>query len=143
MKDSGFTEASPRRNPPPELGRRQVLVLDGLRYSVEMADVAYRRLDEGLAQIHFGAGEIGPRAIASLMLDAWSIVDSVHRFVDFAGEMKGLKQGVWFELLRRRTTDALDLRNDVQHLVGHIRDLASNGGQLWGYLSWAEWDGTQ
>ena len=37
-------EGSPFRRLPSELDRRQALFLDGIRYSVEMADLAHTRL---------------------------------------------------------------------------------------------------
>jgi hypothetical protein len=44
-------EDSPLRRPPLALSRRQVLVLDGIRYAADMADIAYERLDSHLQNI--------------------------------------------------------------------------------------------
>jgi hypothetical protein len=37
-------ENSPLRRPARALSRRQVLIIDGIRYAADMADVAYERL---------------------------------------------------------------------------------------------------
>jgi len=73
---------SPVRRPPEGLSRRQLLILDGLRFAAEMATLAYERLTAELAAIARMQGPPSTRAIASAMLDAWSIVDAVHRFND-------------------------------------------------------------
>lgn len=132
---------SPLKNPPLELSRKQVLLLDGLRYSAEMSNIAYERLFEKLQTIAIAQSSPSTREIAETMLDAWSVVDAVHRFVDLAGSTPGLcKQGPWFRLLKERTSDALELRNDVQHLddAKRLQRLIEQRGQIWGYLSWAE-----
>jgi len=133
-------EDSPLRRPPPNLSRRQVLILDGLRYAAEMADVAYERLYLQLQDIARSTAEPTTREIAAAMLDAWSVVDSVHRFVDLANTMPGLAHGPWLRRVRQQCADALDLRDAVQHQAGEIARLLEKGGQVWGYLSWAATD---
>jgi len=93
-------EDSALRKPPKELSGRQVLILDGIRYAVEMADVAYGWLYERLARMARSSSEPTTRDIAAVMLDAWSVIDAVHRFVDLVGAMPGLPQGPWFRGLR-------------------------------------------
>lgn len=133
-------EDSPLRRPPPELSRRQVLFLDGIRYAAEMADVAYQRLFDGLKQLADSRPVPSTRDIARVMLDAWSIVDAVHRFVDLVEGLPGLKHGPWLRLLRDRCGDLLALRDDVQHQNERAVVVPGRPNQLWGYLSWAEVD---
>lgn len=134
-----LTESSPLRKPPAELSRRQVLVLDGIRYAAEMAHIAYERLATHLQTIAASDGEPRVRDIGTAMLDAWSIVDSAHRFRDMLANLPGLPNQPWKRLLSDRTEDVATLRNKVQHQLGEISDLVTGGGQLWGYLSWAEY----
>jgi len=133
-----ISEDSPLRRPPAEFSRRQVLILDGIRYAAEMAHVAHERLSAHLQGIAASPGEPRVRDTAAAMLDAWSIVDSAHRFGDLVGSLPGLPNSPWRRLLRQRTVDVAELRDRVQHQLGEIDSLVSNGGQLWGYLSWAE-----
>ena len=141
MRSPIVPEDSPLRRPPPDLSRRQVLILDGIRYAGEMADLVYGRVYDGLQGIARSRSEPSTRTIAAVMLDAWSVVDAVHRFVDLAGALPGLPHGTWLRLLRSRTFDALAIRDDVQHQKDSKR-LAKleSGGQIWGYLSWAATD---
>lgn len=133
-------ENSPLRRPPSELSRRQVLFLDGIRYAAEMADVAYQRLSEELMRLAESPDEPSTRDIARLMLDAWSIVDAVHRFFDIVGAMPGLAQGSWLRVLRDRCGDLLALRDDIQHQNERAVIVPGRPNQLWGYLSWAAVD---
>lgn len=133
-----ISEDSPLRRPPRDLSRKQVLILDGIRYAADMADIAYERLANHLQVVAASEAEPMVRDIATAMLDAWSIVDSVHRFRDLVANLPGLPNSVWRRLLDERTGDVADLRNSVQHQLGEVEGLISGGGQLWGYLSWAE-----
>lgn len=131
-------EDSPLRRPPSTFSRRQVLVLDGIRYAAEMAHIAYDRLYAHLQSVAASRTEPRVRDTAIAMLDAWSIVDSAHRLRDLVDSMPGLANSTWKRLLRERTDDIAALRNCVQHQLDEINALCSLGGQLWGYLSWAE-----
>lgn len=131
-------EDSPLRRPSVEFSRRQLLILDGLRYAADMADIAYARLESHLQSLAASNGEPAVRDIAMAMLDAWSIVDSAHRFRDLLDNLPGLKKSDWVRLLRARTEDVASLRNCVQHQLGELDDLALYGRGVWGYLSWAE-----
>src|SRR4051812_16197459 len=75
-------EESPLRHPPAELSRRQVYILDGIRFAAEMAHIAYERLSTLLQGVASSSHEPSTRDIATAMLDAWSIVDSAHHFRD-------------------------------------------------------------
>jgi hypothetical protein len=84
-----LADDSPIRLPPDRLSRRQLLVLDGLRFAAEMAVLAYERLAEDLTTIAGMRGSPSTRAIASAMMDAWSIIDAVHRFNDLLANLLG------------------------------------------------------
>jgi hypothetical protein len=103
-----------------------------------MAHIAYERLDRHLQGLSAMSGKPGFRESATAMLDAWSIVDSAHRMRDLVEHLPGLPNSKWKRLLQDRTGEVAELRNCVQHQLGEIENLISNGGQLWGFLSWAE-----
>ncbi len=131
-------EDSPLRRPPDAFSRRQVLILDGIRYAAEMAHIAYERMSAHLQGIAASQEEPRVRDSAAAMLDAWSIVDSAHRFRDLVSNLPGLPNSLWRRVLQERTEDVAELRDCVQHQLDRIKGLISDGGQLWGYLSWAE-----
>lgn len=132
-----FAHDSQLRNPPLSFSKRQILVLDCLRYSAEMAHLAYERLRKTLANIQSADSNAIVTESASALQDAWSIIDSANRFRDFLPHMPGVKQGVWVRQLKEQTVEADYLRNRVQHQLGEINKLVIAGGQIWGYLSWA------
>lgn len=131
-------EDSPLRKPPAAFSRKQVIILDGIRYAAEMADIAYERLCLTLQEMAAALTEPLVRDNATAMLDAWSIVDSSHRFRDLIANLPGVANSAWKRNLRDHTSDVDALRDRVQHQLGEIDGLVENGGQLWGYLSWAE-----
>lgn len=70
------------RQLPPELDRRQVLFLDGVRHTGEIADLAYERLKSTLTQIaiqELSLDELRP-FFTSACLDAWALINVIDRF---------------------------------------------------------------
>jgi len=76
--------------------------------------------------------------IAAAIADAWTIIDSAHRFSDLVENLPGLPNSDWRKLLNIRLKETRGLRNCVQHQIGEIDGLIQNEGQIWGYLSWAQ-----
>lgn len=77
-----ISDGSPLRRLPSELDRRQALFLDGIRYSVEMADLAYTRLRQtlfNLAEQRGSGTSLDHWLFVSAVQDAWSLIDSLHR----------------------------------------------------------------
>lgn len=132
-----FPNGSPLRNAPPSFSKKQILFLDGLRYSAEMAHIAYERLRETLSHIEEADSRLIASESASALQDAWSIIDSVNRFRDLLPHMPGIEKGAWLRLLKERTSVVATLRDCVQHQQKEIDKLIRAGGQIWGYLSWA------
>jgi hypothetical protein len=128
------------RSLPTELSRRQILILDGIRYAAEIADIAYERLERTLQGIaaDYMVEIPPPRGIATALLDAWTIVDSAHRYGDLVHRTPGIPNAPWKRLLRDRIAAAGELRNAVQHQLEEVGRLEAEHGQIWGYLSWAE-----
>jgi len=67
--------------------------IEGIRFSIETADLAYRRLRDTL--IVLGTQETADPdspSTASAMLDAWSIIDSLHRLRGLMRNMPGIEK---------------------------------------------------
>lgn len=76
-----FDLDSPFLSVPADLARKQVLVLDGIRYAVAIAELAHARLLQSLDAIVRVSND-HPRLrshIAIATADVWTIVDSIHR----------------------------------------------------------------
>jgi len=121
--------------------RKQMLYLDGIRYSIQIADLAYSRLCESLLRLHkrrkgLEEGELTV-TITGAMLDAWSIIDSIVRLRGLLGQTPNLKQNVpQLQLFKRKTETVPKLRNRVQHLNHEIEQLVAKEIPALGVISW-------
>lgn len=130
---------SPFRRVPVETNRKQMLFYDGITYSVEMADLAHDRLRETLYEIAQSPHdpESDPHDFASAVLDAWSIVDLIHRLRGLIEQAPGIKQKSPPSLsFLKKTAGVERLRNSVQHLNQQIHKIADLNIPVWGALSW-------
>ena len=126
---------------PVQMETVQAGFLDAIRLSAEIGGLAYARLshcleivglrNEGLLPI--------PGEVAGLFLDAWSVVDAVHRIRELLLQMRGVKRSMpaW-QLFIRETEDVNSLRNTVQHLSNEIAEMTRNGWSTWGRLGWLQ-----
>ncbi|WP_394825657.1 hypothetical protein [Pendulispora albinea] len=126
---------------PADLPLRERVWLEGVGFSVAVADLAFERLRALLLQI----SDEGLRAAESIPLalaDAWTYVDGAHRLSDLLGCGAGTLGTSDLGRLGRDFTKAskpiLELRNSVQH-VGHTEfaRAQATGIPIWGVVSWA------
>lgn len=142
MNETSVTELSkdsPLRRLPAQLNLRQRLFLDGIRLSIEMVLVAYDRLWRLLSRLsELPSGTPSPDgAHAAAMLDAWSIIDGVHRLRYLLQQTPNLKKSaVTLQLFRRQSQGVEDLRHHVQHLDQEYAAAQNNDGPAWGQLAW-------
>lgn len=105
---------------PDWLQNKQALFFDGIRYSFGMAKMAHNRLQETLYSLATGDMENRDNLCAftaSAMLDAWSIIDSVHRFSSLLMHTPGIKKrSPELHIFYDKTKSVEDLRNTIQHL---------------------------
>jgi hypothetical protein len=128
------------RRVPVGLDRRQQIVLDGLRISADVIDLCFRRLTAALRLLPIQPADTAERVelACSANLDAWTIVDHVHRFSELLRQMPMVKQNLpQFQLLFRAATEAEQMRNYIQHVRNEINALSSSGQSVWGSLTWA------
>ena len=135
-KDSALRRLPDKSDP------RRAMFLDGIRYSVEMADLAYGRLQSGLQALSTENDTDGSQEHASLFvepfLDAWSIVDSIHRLRELLEHMPGSKKAKSpsYQLFARKTLPVRQFRNAIQHLRKELRQVSSPTWPVWGVLDW-------
>jgi hypothetical protein len=129
------------RRIPSVINYRQRLFFEGIRFSIEMADLAHSRLRGTLPQITFMRDPSPDNpVIVSAMLDAWAIVDSLHRLrglIEAMPGLKGKKKSPKIRSLMEATANVGALRNTVQHLGTEIH--AAFDDKSWtvfGTLSW-------
>src|SRR5438132_13426895 len=111
----------------PEEIRRAALYLDGLRYSLSMADIAVSRLQptlDEIARLH-DAKQDAETQVSSALLDAWSLVDMCHRARELVQSTPTLPHRLpGIQVFLRATSQIEDLRNYVQHFRSRIHDSA-------------------
>jgi len=129
---------SPLRRIPARLESRQRLFLDGIRYSAEMTELAYARLchtaEEATRRVNNEA-ELGALHSA-LFLDAWSMVDSIHRLRALVLSLHALDGSAPPQPFLDSTSAFYELRNLSQHLNRRLPGMASRNEPVWGSLSW-------
>lgn len=119
--------------------RRDVFILDGVRFSLEMERAAYSRLLRAMRGIERGPADKPPGdAIALRALEsAWSVCDSVHRVRGLVGQVRGLSHGEpTMQLFFRAAKGVEDARNFIQHIGSGIGKLGELTVPLVGQLRW-------
>jgi hypothetical protein len=125
------------RDLPQSVSPTQEMFLDGIRYSIEMAEIAYRRLYDHLVAISQRPDLDATGRFPDLFLDAFSVVDSAHRLQALIRGTKGMKSKTpEVQILLRALIPTEGLRNGVQHLSTEIPKLANSPNPAWGSLAW-------
>lgn len=131
-----ISDESPFRSLSRDIPRRQILQLDGLRLSAEMAWLAYESLQNLLIELSKeDRGPLGDRVVRGL-LHAYSVIDSGHRFRELLQHFRGLEHNAVYEIFMRGTKDVEPLRHIVQHLRGNVDRIAEEGLAALGTLTW-------
>ena len=132
------------KNLPVETDRKVVLYLDGIRFSAEIIEAAYYRLETitgELAADDYDKDNIS-RYVVDAVTNAWGIVDCTHRLRELIQQAPGLKQKLpEVQQFVRRTEPVEDLRHFVQHFRNNIHDFVEQRSSLWGNISWSEKQG--
>ena len=135
-----ISKESPLRRIPSALNMRQTLFLDAIRYSVEMSFIAYSRLKETLLSLTLESTEKASKPhipSENIMLDAWAIIDSIHRLRILLEQFPYMKQkSSGLVLFYKQTEKIKTLRNNIQHINRDIDSLVENKIPVLGSLSW-------
>lgn len=102
---------SPLRRPPQPISEQQIVLLDGIRYSADMAGIAIDRLWDQLCFLDSTEETVEAHHIAAAALDAWSVIDAAHRMHDLIENLPGLPNSPWRRIFRQRMADALAQRH--------------------------------
>ena len=131
-----LSEDSVLRKLPHGLPKKQIVFLDALRVSAEIARQSY---DDLFAELRV-LGEKGdperPKNFLSAIRHTWTFVDSVHRFRVVLQQAPGIKHNHVYELFMRRTECVTDMRNTAQHLNQQLPGIAQRSQGAYGTLTW-------
>lgn len=130
-------------------GLKVILFKDGIRYSINMANLAFSRLKLDLMALtkntysnrKCNEDELTKEQIFTCQLSAlshaWQIVDSVNRLKDLLMQCPNLKhKDPEYALFKRNTEDIEQLRNNIQHLNKEIENYIKQQIPAWGTLNW-------
>lgn len=127
---------------PANVSPKQAFFLDGVRHAVEIMDVAFGRLRNGLTRAALEPPQAAdlPLVNAGLFLDAWAVVDAVDRFrqlyLEFPG-MTRVSSAPEIQPLRVALQSFRDLRNVADHLAQRSEFVLAKGdGAALGELTW-------
>ncbi|MGH9387159.1 MAG: hypothetical protein ACRD2N_23055 [Vicinamibacterales bacterium] len=127
---------SPLWKLPHGLDPLQASFLDAIRLSVQFIDVAYNRVEDTLTNLKLDSDralQLGPTAL----MDAWTIVDAVHRLRALVSGMPRYKNRAPSKrLFLMRTVGVEALRNSFQHLVNDLHERTQSDLPVLGALTW-------
>jgi hypothetical protein len=129
---------SPLRRIPASFNVRQRAYFDGIVYSIEIADMAYRRLRETLWGISEKIDEDDEiQEYVQAVADAWLVIDSLNRLRALCISAPLMAEKEYCRGFVQNLHPVKGMRNNVQHLDGRIDIMVSKKQPVWGSLSWA------
>lgn len=113
--------------------RQQALFLDGMRMSIDMAQISYRRLQETLVP------DNSPESAAEASLDAWAVVDTLNRLRMLINRTPCLRRNSpGTQVIVRALMPVKTLRDAVQHMDEKVGGLTAINAPLWGGIAWVQ-----
>lgn len=135
-----ITEDSPLRKLP-HCEPTQKLFLDGIRFTIEMVDLSFNRLCSALWHASDTKQErqkkqIPPQLFGAVLLDAWSMIDSIERLRTLVQKMRGLKRTEPIRDFLKYTEKIRLFRNRLHHLNEDLAKGLYVGKPVLGSVSW-------
>ena len=124
------------RKLPDGLKQSDRMLLDGIRYSVEMAEIGYKRLINSLYLISFSDEQSEVVDFAAIFADIWSIIDAVSRLRRLIYAIPNAKDHETAQSFYSKTDSIRLLRNRVQHMEERYVELVELQEPAWGYITW-------
>lgn len=137
-----IADESPLRRLPAALIPGQVMFFNAIRFSVEVLDAAITSLRPELYRLAIEEEEQRAATYPTVMMLAWSVIDSANRLRVLLESMRRLGWivgGPLFKARLRKLDEARALRDAVQHLDDHIKRALADDlmSPAWGYIAWA------
>ncbi|RYZ84009.1 MAG: hypothetical protein EOP04_18850 [Proteobacteria bacterium] len=126
-----FTTSSILYRIPVELEPRQRLLLEGIRYSVNMLFISWGQLKDVLQQISYKK-EFDSEKYQAFM-SAWTVVDCLDRIKSLFSKLSS----VGFENLYDSVADLRAMRNTYHHIYDRVDTSIELNYPLLGVLSWS------
>ena len=130
------TSSSALRHVPLHVHSEDKVVLDGIRYSLEIADRAYRRLRETLWRVSSDKKSDHVEHYVDLVSDAWIVVDSLNRLHVLCGLNCTYLDHNYCREYATALKSVVKLRNSNQHIGGRLEKIVADKESAWGAISW-------
>ena len=131
-----LSENSVFRKLPHGLSKDQIVFLDALRVSAEIAQQSYDELLAELREFSKKDHLPGKRNFVTAIRHTWTVVDAVHRFRVVLQQAPRIKHNHVYELFMRRTKAVTEMRNTAQHLNQRLQGIAKRSQGAYGTLTW-------
>jgi hypothetical protein len=128
-------EDSPRKNLPSTIDPKQRVVLDGIRYSIEIAELSFNRLFDALLELSKRPDDPHGTFVEPFLY-AWSFIDATSRMrslLPFVPEYESSPEILCFI---SETEGIRSLRDNIQHLNDRIDKFAGIKLPPWGAITW-------
>lgn len=130
------TGSSALRHIPLHVTSEDKVVLDGIRYSLEIADRAYRRLRETLWKVSSDKTSDHVDRYVDLVSDAWTVVDSLNKLHTLCGSECSYLDHEYCRNYAAALRPIVKLRNSSQHMKGRLEKIVADKESAWGAISW-------
>lgn len=123
------------KNPPTQFNPELVVVMNAIRYSVEICEISYIRLTGAMSKITDAKDEsVRDYEFPSIFSDAWSIINNAVIFKNIIFEHFEIPKD---HILFKELNKAVDLRHTNQHIDQRIAEiLAKKDFPVFGTLTW-------
>ena len=131
-----ITGPSILRHIPLHICSEDKVVLDGLRYSLEIADRAYRRLRETLWKVSSTRNSDHAERYVDMVSDGWTVIDSFNRLHTLCNSGCRYIDHDYCRDYAEALRPAVILRNANQHMRGCLEKIVADKESAWGAIAW-------
>ena len=131
-----ITSSSALRRVPIAVADDDKVVLDGIRYSLEIADRAYKRLRNTLWEISQDPEAEHVELYVDVVSDAWTVVDSLNRLREMCESGSSFLEHDFYRSYAQTLKQVVLLRNSHQHMKGRLEKIVAEKESAWGAISW-------
>ena len=131
-----ISEPSALRHIPLHVSSEDKVVLDGIRYSLEIADRAYRRLRETLWKVSSDKKSDHTDRYVDMVSDAWTVIDSLNKLHVLCDSGSEFLDHDYCREYSEALKPAVFLRNANQHMKGRLQKIIADRESAWGAIAW-------
>jgi hypothetical protein len=139
------------RKIPSKIGKKQLLVIDGIRLTVDAIDINFQNLKNHLLNCYkTGTKQLSSEEVTKLLIISTSIIDFTDKFSKLLSQLDYYRKrsdNKGKEKLKKitdikeiedisRCEEIILLRNTIQHINGNIDKIASKKDTIFGTLRW-------